>query len=61
MMTEQKTALGCTVTTTFGQTKQALGNLPAGTLVEHVTLECTGAVDLKLHKPDRVRSWDWNR
>lgn len=53
-MPERITRQGCTVTTTFEET-------PAGALIEHVVLECRGADRLQLVKPDRERSWEWNR
>jgi hypothetical protein len=53
-MPERITRQGCTVTTTFEETE-------AGTLVEHIVLECKGAERLQLVKPDRERNWEWNR
>ena len=52
-MPERTTRQGCTVTTTFETTG-------AGTLVEHIVLECKGGAELQVVKPDRERSWDWN-
>jgi hypothetical protein len=53
-MTEKTTRQGCTVTTTFKTNE-------AGTLVEHITLECRGRDNLEVIKPDCERNWDWNR
>ena len=54
-MPEHETQCGCTVTTTFKET-------PAGALIEHIVLECRDPTEkLRTIKPDRVRSWDWNR
>jgi hypothetical protein len=55
------TSLGCVVTTSFGKTSKPICGLPAGTEIEHVTLECVLGAQLRLAKPDREKNWDWNR
>lgn len=57
-MTIRRTRLGCTVTTTFTETSTPLAGLPAGTPVEHVTLECTQQIDLRLKRDEREKVWD---
>jgi hypothetical protein len=57
-MTVRRTRQGCTVTTTFGETKNELPGVPAGSLIEHVTMECTQVLDLRIVKPDKIKMWE---
>jgi hypothetical protein len=57
-MVTKRTRQGCTVTTMFTETEEPKGGFPAGTPVEHVTLECTQGLDLSVYRREHQKVWD---